>query len=250
MGPESSGYRGGAWRKYDLFKFERDTTKTDPKRQITGSIAYLGYAFLFIFCQSHLSSNYIHLLQIMAETSNALAPRVRLIFPTSLSPQSFRDQNPTLLITFSFFQEDEVDPQFEPVIKLTEQVETKTHEEDEDVLFKMCVRISSNSLLSENHLNGILSTFRRAKLFRFDSSSVEWKERGTGDVRLLCHKATKKVRLVMRRDKTLKVCANHVSTYTSLTLDIYTLITSLSHCGYEIAAQCWLRQELGLESRC
>jgi hypothetical protein len=52
---------------------------------------------------------------------------------------------------------------------------------------------------------------RRAKLFRFDPGSSEWKERGTGDVRLLAHKETKKIRLVMRRDKTLKVCANHIS---------------------------------------
>ncbi|KAH9936938.1 RanBP1 domain-containing protein [Amylocystis lapponica] len=93
----------------------------------------------------------------MAEASDALAPR-----------------------------DEEIDPHFEPVIKLTEQVETKTNEEDEDVLFKM-----------------------RAKLFRFETSNSEWKERGTGDVRLLAHKDTKKVRLVMRRDKTLKVCANH-----------------------------------------
>jgi len=84
-------------------------------------------------------------------------------------------------------REEEVDVHFEPVIRLTETVDTKTHEEDEDVLFKM-----------------------RAKLFRFDSESTEWKERGTGDVRLLQHKDTKKVRLVMRRDKTLKVCANHL----------------------------------------
>ncbi|GAV99417.1 ran spi1 binding protein [Lentinula edodes] len=83
-------------------------------------------------------------------------------------------------------QEEEADVHFEPVIKLTEQIDTKTHEEDEQVLFKM-----------------------RAKLFRFDAASSEWKERGTGDVRLLAHKETKKVRLVMRRDKTLKVCANH-----------------------------------------
>ncbi|WWD02733.1 hypothetical protein V865_000775 [Kwoniella europaea PYCC6329] len=82
---------------------------------------------------------------------------------------------------------EEHDPQFEPVIKLTEQVEAKTHEEDEEVLFKM-----------------------RAKLFRFAKESLEWKERGTGDVRLLKHKETKKIRLVMRRDKTLKVCANHI----------------------------------------
>lgn len=59
------------------------------------------------------------------------------------------------------------------------------------------------------HLN------RRAKLFRFAADSSEWKERGTGDVRLLQHKQSKKVRLVMRRDKTLKVCANHYSAYTT-----------------------------------
>lgn len=49
----------------------------------------------------------------------------------------------------------------------------------------------------------------RAKLFKFDRESREWKERGTGDVRLLKHKENGKTRLVMRRDKTLKVCANH-----------------------------------------
>ena len=54
---------------------------------------------------------------------------------------------------------------------------------------------------------------RRAKLFRFASESNEWKERGTGDVRLLQNKESRKVRLVMRRDKTLKVCANHMSAY-------------------------------------
>ncbi|KAF5393552.1 hypothetical protein D9757_000272 [Collybiopsis confluens] len=86
-------------------------------------------------------------------------------------------------------REEEADVHFEPVIKLTEQVDTKTLEEDEAVLFKM-----------------------RAKLFRFDADSSEWKERGTGDVRLLAHKETKKIRLVMRRDKTLKVCANHAIT--------------------------------------
>ncbi|KAG9126149.1 hypothetical protein FRC07_004698 [Ceratobasidium sp. 392] len=78
---------------------------------------------------------------------------------------------------------------FEPVMKLTEQVQTKTHEEDENVLTK-----------------------HRAKLFRFESGSSEWKERGTGDVRLLQHKETKKVRVLMRRDKTLKICANHYIT--------------------------------------
>ena len=59
----------------------------------------------------------------------------------------------------------------------------------------------------------ICPSCRRAKLFRFATESSEWKERGTGDVRLLQHKETKKIRLVMRRDKTLKVCANHASEY-------------------------------------
>ncbi|GAA5858726.1 hypothetical protein JCM8547_004957 [Rhodosporidiobolus lusitaniae] len=86
-------------------------------------------------------------------------------------------------------EQEESSATFEPVIKLDQTVEVKTHEEDEDVLFKM-----------------------RAKLFRFIADSSEWKERGTGDVRLLQHKQSKKVRLVMRRDKTLKVCANHYIT--------------------------------------
>jgi len=78
------------------------------------------------------------------------------------------------------------DVHFEPVIRLTEKVDVKTNEELEEQMFKM-----------------------RAKLFKFDNSNKEWKERGTGDVRLLKHKENQKTRLVMRRDKTLKVCANH-----------------------------------------
>nr|XP_036583790.1 RanBP1 domain-containing protein [Colletotrichum truncatum]KAF6792933.1 RanBP1 domain-containing protein [Colletotrichum truncatum] len=78
------------------------------------------------------------------------------------------------------------DVHFEPVIKLTEKVETRTNEEAEEQLFKM-----------------------RAKLFKFVKETTEWKERGTGDIRMLKHKENGKTRLVMRRDKTLKVCANH-----------------------------------------
>lgn len=76
---------------------------------------------------------------------------------------------------------------FEPVVTL-KPVELKTLEEDEDELLKI-----------------------RAKLFRYDSTSepAEWKERGTGEVKLLKHRETKLIRILMRRDKTLKICANH-----------------------------------------
>ncbi|KAJ3202908.1 Ran GTPase-binding protein yrb1 [Entophlyctis luteolus] len=77
---------------------------------------------------------------------------------------------------------------FEPVVKLEQLEEVKTFEEDEDVLFKI-----------------------RAKLFRFDKPTNEWKERGTGDAKLLRHKVTSKIRMLMRRDKTHKICANHYS---------------------------------------
>ncbi len=87
-------------------------------------------------------------------------------------------------------EDEEADVHFEPVVHLTKEVETKTNEELEEQAFKM-----------------------RAKLFKFDRDSREWKERGTGDVRLLKHRENGKTRLVMRRDKTLKVCANHYGTF-------------------------------------
>lgn len=84
--------------------------------------------------------------------------------------------------------ETEPDVRFEAVVKL-EPVEVKTLEEDETPIFKM-----------------------RGKLFRFDRTATEWKERGIGNIRLMMHKTTGKVRVLMRRDKTLKICANHYIT--------------------------------------
>lgn len=82
--------------------------------------------------------------------------------------------------------EEATDVHFEPVVHL-EKVDIKTLEEDETVLYKV-----------------------RAKLFKFDPENKEWKERGTGDCKFLENKQTHKVRLLMRRDKTLKICANHI----------------------------------------
>lgn len=81
--------------------------------------------------------------------------------------------------------EEDCSLDFQPLVKLPE-MDTKTGEEEEDVRLKM-----------------------RAKLFRFDKGSGEWKERGLGEVKILEHKETKKIRLLMRREKTHKICLNH-----------------------------------------
>ncbi|XP_035173062.1 E3 SUMO-protein ligase RanBP2-like [Oxyura jamaicensis] len=77
-------------------------------------------------------------------------------------------------------------PHFDPVVPLPDKIEVKTGEEDEEEFF--C---------------------NRAKLFRFDAESKEWKERGIGNVKILKHKVSGKFRLLMRRDQVLKICANH-----------------------------------------
>ena len=48
----------------------------------------------------------------------------------------------------------------------------------------------------------------RCKLYRFRDD--QWKERGTGNGKLLRNKETKKVRFVMRQEKTLKPVANFI----------------------------------------
>ncbi|NXN42530.1 RBP2 ligase, partial [Rhinoptilus africanus] len=83
-------------------------------------------------------------------------------------------------------EEDDDGPHFDPVVPLPDKIEVKTGEEDEEEFF--C---------------------NRAKLFRFDAESKEWKERGVGNVKILKHKVSGKFRLLMRRDQVLKICANH-----------------------------------------
>ncbi|KAK1127033.1 hypothetical protein K0M31_004646 [Melipona bicolor] len=78
------------------------------------------------------------------------------------------------------------DIHFSPIIPLPDKIEVKTGEEEEEVLYS-----------------------HRAKLFRYDKSENEWKERGLGDIKLLRHKETGKLRLVMRREQILKLCLNH-----------------------------------------
>jgi len=80
--------------------------------------------------------------------------------------------------------EEECKAEFAPVIQLNE-VDVVTGEELEEVLHEI-----------------------KVKLYRFDTEKAEWKERGLGVAKILEHKETKKIRLLMRREKTLKICCN------------------------------------------
>ena len=79
-------------------------------------------------------------------------------------------------------QDDDHDPcpDYKPVVPLPEMVEVCTGEEEEQVLFE-----------------------DRAKLFRMVSK--EWKERGTGVLKILHHANKGTVRILMRRDQVSQV---------------------------------------------
>ena len=77
-------------------------------------------------------------------------------------------------------------PHFKPIISLPEKIDVKTGEEDEEVMFS-----------------------HRSKLYRFVAEEKQWKERGIGDIKLLRNVTSGKMRVLMRRDQVLKLCANH-----------------------------------------
>ncbi|CAK8573324.1 unnamed protein product [Lathyrus sativus] len=81
--------------------------------------------------------------------------------------------------------DEDTGAQVAPIVKL-EEVAVTTGEENEDAILDL-----------------------KSKLYRFDKDGNQWKERGAGTVKFLKHKATGKVRLLMRQSKTLKICANH-----------------------------------------
>ncbi|PFX32923.1 ran-specific GTPase-activating protein-like [Stylophora pistillata] len=81
------------------------------------------------------------------------------------------------------------DVHFEPIVNLPKiDVNFKALEENEELLLKL-----------------------RAKLYRFETSGEEneWKERGVGEIKILKNSDKGTYRVLMRRDKTFKICANH-----------------------------------------
>jgi Ran-binding protein 1 len=49
----------------------------------------------------------------------------------------------------------------------------------------------------------------KAILYRFDREAKDWKERGAGVIRILKSQTTGRCRILMRRNQTYRVCANH-----------------------------------------
>ena len=77
---------------------------------------------------------------------------------------------------------------FKPIVQL-EKIEQSSGEENEIIIYK-----------------------QRAKLYRYDKETSQWKERGVGILKLLKHKLSGQIRVLMRREQILKICANHLLT--------------------------------------
>jgi hypothetical protein len=73
--------------------------------------------------------------------------------------------------------------EYKPVVEL-KPVEVSTGEENDEIVYK-----------------------QRSACYRFDGG--EWKERGRGEVKLLRNKEIGIVRVLLRQEKTLKLCINH-----------------------------------------
>ena len=78
---------------------------------------------------------------------------------------------------------------FKPVVTLPERYEYKSGEENGEVLFN-----------------------EKGKLYCYDGTVKQWKERGIGNMKILRYSETGQTRLIMRQDQILKLCCNHYLT--------------------------------------
>jgi len=84
--------------------------------------------------------------------------------------------------------------EFAAIVSLP-KIEVKSMEEDEDVMFRMRAK---------------LYVFVKEDVYGGEERKNWWRERGLGDIKILKHKHTGVSRLLMRQEKTHKICLNHL----------------------------------------
>lgn len=77
------------------------------------------------------------------------------------------------------------DPHYDPIIALPDEIVVSTGEENESKVFG-----------------------ERAKLYRYDATNKEWKERGVGEFKVLHHPGNNSYRLLLRREQIHKLVLN------------------------------------------
>nr|CAD7394596.1 unnamed protein product [Timema cristinae] len=85
------------------------------------------------------------------------------------------------------------DPHFEPIIALPDAIEVCTGEEQEE---------KSEHKTPQHDIVFVCVVFcQRAKLYRYDANTKEWKERGVGEMKILHHPTNHTFRLLLRREQ-------------------------------------------------
>jgi hypothetical protein len=87
-----------------------------------------------------------------------------------------------------------------------EEEDAVAAEEECAAEFQPVIQLSEVEVLSGEEGWTVLKEFR-AKMYRYVDD--EWKERGIGDLKFLRNDESKKIRILMRRDKVQKIAANH-----------------------------------------
>jgi Ran-binding protein 1 len=98
--------------------------------------------------------------------------------------------------------ESHAQTEFTPLVTL-EKIEVKSMEEDEEAVFKSRAK---------------LYVFVKEDKYGDEVRTNWWRERGLGEIKIMKHKTTNECRLLMRQEKTLKICLNHkISPQSALT---------------------------------
>ena len=139
---------------------------------------------------AQIQSLRLELAALKSKADSAMESQLAIIAEKSTVETTYAAPTPADLA--KSFIEEECNAPFVPVVQL-EEVETKSGEEEEEVLCSY-----------------------RSKLFQLGETLLDkgtgnnsWMERGIGEARILRHRDNGRLRFLMRCEKTKKVIANH-----------------------------------------